>query len=898
MYKIYALKCNGAKNPRGISPDYIEFSWKLKSDTEGEEQKQYNIRVWDEEEKLVWESFAADSKETFGIPYKGETLQPHTNYSWQVQSFSRTGAHAVSEKAEFTIGMSANTWNAKWIEAGQERKPLDDCMEMWKMFAGIVTSREHPEEFLNPAVCMRREFAIRKNVKKAYFYASARGIYRLNVDGYTISELFAPGYTTYKKFIEVQQYDVTAYLTKGEHAVGVTLADGWFTGKIGLPGVGNQYGETNAFIMQAEIFYEDGTRESWGTDHSFRWHESELEYADLIVGERYRQDYLDSAWEYAGYEDGQWEPAEEKEYPTEVLKPSMAEPVRIVRSRAPERIFITPAGELVVDVGENIAGVLKVRFMGKEDTVLKMVHSEELDKEGNFLMNIMGQNKNQTDVYVCAHAGEVEWQPYFTFHGFRYVKVEGICKDQLLDVTVQVIATDLDRAGRFACSDARLNRLQENIYRSQEGNMLSIPTDCPQRERAGWTGDMQIYTPTACFNMDMYSFLEKWLYNMRLEQLEDGQIPNLIPSADSDRIVRNSESGHVCSAAWGDACIIIPYVLYWKYGNKKILRDNFDMILKWMQYVEHQAATSFIKPEEEYTAEELERQKYLWNTEFHFGDWLYPSSAESGNGDPIEGALKTKEYVAPAMFAYTSRLMSEICEILGEKDKAKYYVELNKKIRSAYAGEYIDAQGRLPLELQGLYVLALKMELFPQEKQKAGMEHLKELIQKNGNCLDTGFSSISFLLDTLWENGEKELAWKILFQKKCPSWLYEVKMGATTIWESWKAIMPDGTRTNVSYNHFAYGCVGDFMYRKILGLQAKKPGYEEVEICPDFTCGLEWAKGNYASPYGEISVAWENKGEKIAVEVTLPPGVSGILKVPGKEEALPSGRSRWESAVK
>lgn len=343
--------------------------------------------------------------------------------------------------------------------------------------------------------------------------------------------------------------------------------------------------------------------------------------------------------------------------------------------------------------------------------------------------------------------------------------------------------------------------------------------------------------------------------------------------------------------------MIIPYTLYRKYGDISILRDNYTMMKRWMDYVENQAATSFLKSESEYTPEQLERQRYLWNTEFHFGDWLYPSAFRGGMADPVQTALKTKEYVAPAMFAYTTELMGKVCDALDRSEEAARYRVLNDKIRAAYAGEYIDEKGKLPLPLQGLYVLALAMKLYPEDKKGAGITQLKTLIKENDGCLDTGFASIGFLLDTLWDSGERELAWQLVFQDKCPSWLYEVEMGATTIWESWNAILPDGTRTNSSYNHFAFGCVGDFLYRKILGLRETEPGYRRVEIKPDLSCGLLHAEGTHITPYGEIAVSLTIENGMIDLNVTLPPNVSGEAVIAGNRNTLSSGNYHLKASL-
>jgi len=885
MYHIYSLKCNGIRNPKGIVDRRPIFSWKLSSNEAAEKQKAYRIVVTDENGIEAWDSKIIESQVVSGIVYEGGGLSSHMLYNWSVISYSDTGDQSKSEDAFFSIGMLEDEWKAKWIEADASRKSGEECTEMSKIFSGLVTSLEHPEEFLNPPIYFRREFFVHKNVKKAIVYATARGIYQLRMNGVIVSDILAPEYTSYSNYLEVQQYEITEYLHEGSQTIGVILADGWFTGKIGLVGIGNQYGTNNAFYMQLILFYEDGRQETIISDENFKWKIGNYEYADLFIGECFHQNKLSDKWQCCGYNDSDWKPAVERIYGTDNFKGRKAEPVRILRHQDVKDIFYTAAQELIIDAGENIVGYLHLKMKGMKGQKARFIHSEVLDKNGNFLMNIMGQNKNQTDVYLFEEDGVSEYEPYFTFHGFQYVKVEGIRRENLLDVEVCVLGTDLERTGEFVCSDARMNRLQENIFRSQQGNMLSIPTDCPQRERAGWTGDMQVYVATACFHMDMMSFLGKWLENMRYEQLPDGQICNIVPIMASDTYVTNSESKHVCSAAWGDACIIIPYVLYWKYGKKQILEENFSMIEKWIQYVERQAATSFLKPISEYTHEELECQKYLWNTEFHYGDWLYPSG-----GAPFETANATKEYVAPAYFAYTSGLMAEICAILGKKEKSLYYKKLQQKIRNAYAKTYIDEDGKLPIQCQGVYVLALQMELYPEDKKAMGIKELIKLIEDNDFCLDTGFASVGFLLDALYENGEHETAYKLLFQTKCPSWLYEVEMGANTIWERWNAILPDQTRTNASYNHFAFGCVGDFIYRRIGGLYAEEPGYKKVRVEPDVECGLKWAKTSYDSVHGRIEIEWERKNEQIILQVELPVNVSGIIKVKGATKQCSGGK--------
>lgn len=903
MYRIYDLKCNKMNNPVGIDTTPY-FSWRLESDQPDTYQTAYEIAVYDDTKRCIW-SENNKSCEVFNIKYAGEELKSSNKYTYCVKSYNNYGEAAESGVKEFTMGiLDKSIWCAKWIEAPQARKPILDETNSGAIFSGAVKSKENQEEFLNPPVYLKRSFNIEKSVKKATVYATAHGIYDLNFDGVSVGEVLAPGYTVYNKYLEYQQIDVTDKLFKGSHEIVCILADGWYTGKIGLMGIGNQYGETNAFLMQLEIEYEDNSKEIIITDKSFEWREGEYKYADLFVGEFVDLRAADCSFEADKTTEPNVMDTEkskgnnyfknviEKDYGYDNLRGRACEPVKVLRRIKPAALLVTPKNELVLDAGENIVGYTKMVIRAKNGTVIGLEHSEVLDRDGNFLQNIMGQNKNQKDIIVCGDKA-VAYEPRFTFHGFRYVKVTGLCLEDIEKsyreiFEFAVLGSDLEKTGEFITSNEKINKLQENIFRSQQGNMFSVPTDCPQRERAGWTGDMQIYTDTAVFNMNVDKFLEKWLENMRIEQLEDGQVPNIIPQMDSTKYIDGENKKHVCSAGWGDACVIIPYKLYNAYGDKKILEDNYEMMKKWNGYVERQASTTFSKNLEEMTEEEKERQKYLWNTQFHFGDWLIPSIMET-TGNPMQTAALTKEPVATAMYAYTTAIMIEVNTILGNFNEAKRYTELNKKIREAFSDEYIDENGIINPDLQGIYVLALYMGMVSESKLNKCIERLVTLIHENGDCLDTGFLSVPFLLDTLCDNGHSDLAYKLLYQTKCPSWLYEVDMGATTIWENWSAIRPDGTRTNSSYNHFAFGCVGDFMYRKIGGLKLGDVGFKKVIIEPDFKCGLENVHTKYLSEYGEIAVDWKIKDNKYNILIKLPPNTSGSVKLNDKTVEIGNG---------
>ncbi len=883
MYRIFDLKCNKMSNPKGIDTLIPQFSWRMESDRQDTFQTAYEIEVRDEDENCLWSVCREDGR-NFGIEYDGAPLKTGEKYVWTVKSINNYGESFKSQRAYFEMGITdKKSWRAKWIEAPQKRKEIKDITDSASIFSGKVRSNENQEEYLNPPVYFRKRINISKTVKRAKVYATAHGVYELSIDKKAFSEVLAPGYTAYGKYLDYQSYDVAEYLTLGWHELECILADGWYSGKIGLMGVGNQYGSTNAFLMQMEIQYEDGSVEKICSDESFEWAEGAYNYADIFVGES-----IDYSKPEPDYQSG----VLVKEYGYENLHGTCCEPVRVLREKKPVKLIRTPKGEIVLDAGENIAGYTKFSLKTKKGMVIGLEHSEILDKDGNFMQNIMGQNKNQKDIIKCS-GKKTSYCPKFTFHGFRYVKVTGFDEEEQKsinkdDFTIVIIGTDLEKTGEFVTSNEKINKLQENIYRSQQGNMVSVPTDCPQRERAGWTGDMQVYAQTAVFNMNVYAFLDKWLENMRLEQLDDGQIPNVVPTIDSNKYIDGENRKHICSAGWGDACIIVPYRMYMAYGDKKILQNNYEMMKRWLKYVENQASKYTPKDVLTYSIEEKERQKYLWNTEFHFGDWLIPSIVAK-TGNPMQTAILTKEQAATAMYAYTTGMMIEINTILGYYEEAKRYTVLNKKICEAFSNEYIKEDGSIEPNVQGIYVLALYMGMAAEDKREKCVKKLVELIHANNDCLDTGFLSVPFLLDTLCKYGESELAYTLLYQEKCPSWLYEVNMGATTVWENWAAILPNGTRTNSSYNHFAFGCVGDFMYRKIGGIIMEEAGYKKILIEPDFSCGLDKVYTSLLTPYGKLSADWEKKDGRYLLKIKLPPNTSGRVKLADKVFEIGNG---------
>lgn len=850
MTEIYDLRCNGLQNPLGIDTEKPAFSWKLKSSENGTYQTAYQIFVADEQGKTVWNSGKKYSGETAWILYEGEPLMEKTLYRWSVCVSDNHGKEAFGSEASFeTAYLHSSSWRGSFIgrqipddkEMGPD--PDEDLGQILVDMMKGNDVRFKPDRKLERLNCFTRKFRIpeEKIVQRARIYMTAHGLYELKINGICPDDtLFAPGFTDYPAYLEYQTYDITSLVHGGENEIRVTLADGWYKGKFGILGIGENYGDELSFLLNADVEYTDGSSEKVDSDEQFLCEKTPWLYSDILIGSRY-----DARLEK---EEQTAEPARKVFFEFDNLRAACAEPVRPLMERKP-KLLLSPKGEQILDFGQNMVGVVRMKVSGPAGTEIRLEHTEVLDQYGNYINCVDGFNRDQTDFYVLKGEGEEVFQPQFTFHGFRYARVTGYPgKIDPDDFTGIVIGSDCEMTGTFHTSNEKLNQLQSNIQWSQRGNLLSIPTDCPQRERAGWTGDAWVYGETCCYNQDCYNFFRRWLKNLREEQFENGLVPIVIPYIKAYKSIQLQSFGTHTSAGWGDVIVELPWVLYQTYGDVSILEENYEAMEKWMAYVKHEAQTgSHLKEGADEASRE--RQQYLWNTNFHYGDWLYPSCKnEKGETDMFRSAETTKEPVATAIYANSTGIMAQVCEILGKKKKAEEYRLLNRKIREAFDAEYVSEDGTMEPELQGLYVLALAMNMVDEKKRPKMAERLRMLIEQNGGCLDTGFMSIKFLMDVLLDEGLVDTANRVLYQEKCPSWLYEVDQGATTIWETWNSIQPDGERLRFSYNHYAFGCVGSFLYRRILGICALKPGYSEVLISPDFRfhSSGECSAGEYA----------------------------------------------------
>ncbi len=866
--------------PIAVGTRHPRFTWRADADA-------YEIEVRDARGP-VWN--ASGTKGAAPIVYDGEPLRSTGVYSWRVRCGE--GEWAASS---FGVGLlDPADWAASWVEPVQ----TDDIAERWELLDWIRGTGPDtpPAERLRPVQLLRHEFALGGRITRARLYASARGVYEARLNGRVVGdEVLAPGFDSYAHRISVQCYDVTDLLVEDANVLGVALADGWWSGRIGLTGSSAQFGARTSAIWQLHVEYADGTSAVIGSGEGVRCTPGPWTYADLFVGERYDARLDPQGWSAPGFDDSGWDAASVIPTETGALVPFTGEPVRRVRELAPVEVRRDDEGT-IVDFGQVLVGRVRLSLRSPQPgRPITIEHTEALLPDGSWFTNIDGINKEQTDVWVPRGDAVETYEPTFTFHGFRYARVRGLDGDlDPADIVAVVLGSDLPETGSFVCSDARITRLHDNVVWSQRGNFLSIPTDCPQRERAGWTGDIQVFTRAATNNAMVLPFLERWLANVRADQFDDGAVPIFSPWSPYNIEMAATGTGlsAISSAAgWSDAIAFVPWALYERYGDPRVLEENQSALDRWIEYQRRRAETELPAALEGVALDALRRadQALLFNTGEHFGDWLAPSTIE---GRPIHEAIGiapalTSEYLAPMFQAQTLTLAARIADVLG-RDDADALRKRATAVRAAFAREYVDEAGDLPVRLQGVYVVALAFDMVPAQLRTKTATRLVELIHERDDRLDTGFLSVPYLLDVLWDAGHRDLARTLLWQDRLPSWLYEVDRGATTIWESWDAIAPDGTPKPTSLNHYAFGCVDDWLFTRIAGIRPDAAGYRRTVIEPDLECGLESVTAHVDTPFGRVAVAWD----ATALEVTVPHGVGATLRLPNGDRPLRAGRQR------
>ena len=864
--KVTHLRVNHMREPFiDVIP---EFSWRIEADERDILQKSYRITV-QANGKTVWDSGVRESRAQSFIGYEG-ALQPQTEYVWTVRVSDNRGREASASGCFETAFLSAKEWKGEWAESPFARN------EVPYFTYGIE----------NPVIRFFRNFCVQKEIGKARLYATCYGVYRPLLNGNRIDEReFAPEFTPYDKVLNYQCYDVANFLVKGDNRIEFFVGDGWyFCGQTAV--VTKDKKQKPSVLFCLEIEYADGTRESICSDEDVRCKKSNILFSDLFMGEKVDRTQPE----------GEAYPAVLRQYPKNILRCQPMPPVKAVEHLPAKKVFISPKGETIVDFGQVIAGRARILIDEPRGAELTFEHTEVLDREGNYFSTMVAR---QCDTVVSDGTAFV-YEPMFTFHGFRYIRVTGMTNPTADKFTAVLLSTQKENAGEFRCSDERFERLYQNIRYSQRNNMMSIPTDCPTREKAGWTGDILIYAKTAALNEDMTPFLTSWLLGLVQDQQEDGVIPIVSPLTEMyDMVARKTmadftenkradgldeivgensflqcgENTATGVAGWSDAVVWVPYAMYRVTGNRHILQNTYASMKKWCDWIIRTAR----QKRGTHLPEEIEQ--YLWDTGFQFGEWLVPGRQSEGFEICKESAL----YIA-SFFGYkTISMMSEVASLIDEAD-AEYYRLYAEKMKKAIQ-DGIFGYDLLPRHLQGAYVLAFAFDLVPDRSFEEYKSRLIGLVEKHGTCLQTGFLATPFLFDALEKIGRKDLAKAILWQTQSPSWLYEVEHGATTIWESWTAMDESENPQKISFDHYAFGVIDEWLCRKVCGIDTDTPGFEHILIRPDPDYGFTHMERTFICEAGEISVKWDR--EKL--EVKIPPNRTATVFWRGQTYEIGSG---------
>ena len=840
------LRCEYKVNPMGIDVRRPRLSWELLNPERGVLQTNYEIRVAQSEAdlakgKLLWVSGEQPSDLSIQVEYGGPALESRRIYYWQVRVRDNHGHLSDwSNVAHWEMGLpEAADWKAEWIT----RDLAED------------------EKKSNPAALLRREFSFDKKVDRARLYATAMGLYEMSLNGSRVGdEYFTPGWTSYDFRFQYQTYDVTELLRNGRNCLGAMLGDGWFRGRMAWDDKRNSYGRRLALLAQLVITYKDGTQQIVGTDDRWKSATGAVLESDIYNGETYDARLEQPGWNEAGFDDKTWKSVAVLPPPKAKLVASAGPPVTAMERITPVNVFKTPGGDTVLDMGQNMVGWIRFRVTAPAGTTITLRHAEVLDKTGNFYTANLRSAK-QTIRYTAKGQGTETFEPHFTFQGFRYVAVSGWPGEvRPGDFMGLVVHSAIPRTGTFETSNPLLNQLQHNIIWGQKGNFLDVPTDCPQRdERLGWTGDAQVFARTASFNHDTAAFYTKWLKDLALDQQDDGAVPFVIPNV----LSHETRKGAAASAGWADVAVIVPWVVYQSYGDKRILEEQYPSMKSWVDYMQRQAG-----------------EKYIWSSGFSFGDWL---AFATTNAD-YPGATTDKDLIQTAYFARSTALLAKTAGLLGKKEEAAEYSALEEKIVSAFRREFVTANGRLSSNTQTAYALALEFNLLPQEQRPVAAARLAEDVKKFGH-LTTGFLGTPVLCQALSDYGYLDLAYMLLNRMEYPSWLYPVTKGATTIWERWDGIKPDGSFQDPgmnSFNHYAYGAIGEWMYRVVAGIELDegRPGYQHILIQPRPGGGLTFAKASVETMYGRVASGWKIADGKFTLTIQVPANTTATVRMP------------------
>ncbi|MDQ5850545.1 MAG: glycoside hydrolase family 78 protein [Chloroflexota bacterium] len=837
----------------GIGTAQPRLSWIVATGTGGWRQAAYEIEAHGPDGRVRDGTGRVESDQLVLVPWPFASLSSRERLTVRVRVWGTDGqSSAWSAPAAVEAGLlQPHDWSARFVTPDWEE----------------ATSQPQPGPLL------RHEFDVRAAVKQARLYVTGLGVYEAYLNGAAVGDhVLAPGWTSYHHRLRYQTFDVTDLLREGRNAIGAMLGDGWYRGRLGFGGGRrNIYGDRLALLAQLEIEYADGTTDIVVTDDDWRATTGPIRASDLYDGETYDARRERPGWSAAGYDDGEWVGVRPLDRDLASLFAPTGPPVRRTELVKPVAIMTSPSGKTLVDFGQNLVGRLRLTVQGEAGQTITLRHAEVL--ENGELGTRPLRHAQATDRYTLRGDGVATWEPRFTFHGFRYAEVEGWPGElQASDLVAVVCHSDMERTGWFECSDPLINRLHENVVWGMRGNFLDVPTDCPQRdERLGWTGDIQVFAPTACFLYNCAGFLQSWLRDLAADQDGTGVVPFVVPNV--------LPGPPRPAAAWGDAAVIVPWVLYQRFGDVGILADQFDSMRAWVDHIASLAG-----------------ERRLWHRGFQFGDWLDPSAPP----DRPAAARASPHIVASAYFARSAELLGQAARVLGRADDATRYLALAAEVRDAFAHEYVTPAGRLVSDAPTAFALALEFGLLRDAAQRRNAgERLVTLVRESGYHISTGFVGTPLICDALCSVGACDAAYRLLVERECPSWLYPVTMGATTIWERWDSMLPDGSINPgemTSFNHYALGAVADWLHRTVGGLAPAAPGYRRLDIHPRPGGRLTHARARHRTPYGIAESAWKIGGGQIEVEVVVPPNTTAQVTLPGQVGEtieVASGTHHW-----
>ncbi len=817
---ITRCQVNHIKNPLGYQMEQPVFSW-ITEAVQGKRQEAARLRIWQDAARhgSLYDSNWTNLN-SLAVPVKME-LAPRTRYYWTVSVRSDAGEEAESDLSWFETGKRDEGWQGKWITCDREEP-------------------RHP--------VFHHSFALTGgNIASARLYISGLGLYEAEINGKRVGdEYLTPYNNNYTAWIQAQTYDITDLLA-GNNEISVALGNGWYKGRYGFtvkPDGGGYYGDAWKMIAEIRIRFTDGTEQVIGTDENWTVTRSKIFFSNIYDGERLDDTLPDLPEEKATLLN--------EKLP---LTDRMSIPVKIQQERPAKELLHTPAGEWVYDLGQNLSGSFRLKVHEPKGTRIHVQVGEVL-QQGNFYRDNL---RSALAEYIYISDGEPHvLEPKFTFYGYRYAKVSGLTAPKREDFTALVYYSDVKTVGTIETGLPKINQLISNIQWGQRGNFVDVPTDCPQRdERMGWTADTMVFVPTACYFTDSAAFYRKFLYDLRTEQAQhDGMVPDVVPSA-----------GHAGqgSSVWGDAGTIIPWNLYLFYGDRTILEESYGSMKAWVDYIRR---------------EDGDDRGYARH--WHYGDWLALDNP-AGGVDQVKGGTEDA-FIAYVYYLFSTRLVIRAAEILNRPEDVKYYSELADEIYRYIQDEYYTPNGRCAIQTQTAYTLTLFYHL--NEDRPRALNSLLALIRAKGDKFVTGFVGTPLIQRVLTAEGQNELAYHILYNEEYPGWLYEINLGATTVWERWNSMEPDGSVSSTgmnSFNHYAYGSVGEWMWRTMAGINPEEdaPGFKRILLRPVPHGKMKTLKAEYASPAGTYRVEWKTEDAYHALlRVTVPFDCVAELQLP------------------